>query len=254
MPTTPVLSWTETLMTSITGALLLLFGAIPKIIGFLLIVLIGWAIASAIAKIVTAVLRSVRFNELAERAGISGFIHQMGVQMDPARFVADIAKWFIRLIVLVTAFDALGLPAVSGVLQQLLLWIPNLLVAMIVLVIGGLAANALSAVVRGAVGESGLGSPTILSTVTRMLVWAFAIVIAVNQIGIATTLINTLFMAFVGALALAMGLAFGLGGRDTAAKIVSSWYERSQAASPQIAYTGQRVQEQIEEARERPAA
>ena len=118
-----------------------------------------------------------------------------------------------RLIVLVSAFDALGLPAVSQVLQQLLLWLPNLVVALVILVLAGLAATALASLVRGATAEASLGNPELLATVARVAVWGFAIVIAVNQIGIATTLVNTLFMGMVGALALALGLAFGLGGR-----------------------------------------
>jgi hypothetical protein len=228
----PVTDWGTAVMTSLTAALALFLAAIPKVIGFLVILLIGWFIASALAKVVSTVLRSVRFNDLAQRAGLSGFVQRMGLQTDAAGFVALVAKWFVRLIVLVSAFDALGLPAVSQVLQQLLLWLPNLVVAIIALVIGGLAANALGRLVRGATAEAGLGNPDLLASVARIAVWAFAIVIAVNQIGIATTLINTLFMATVGAVALALGLAFGLGGRETAAMIVRDWYSGAQAARP----------------------
>ncbi len=153
---------------------------------------------------------------------------------DAAGFLATLVKWFVRLIVLVTAFDALGLPAVSQVLQQILLWMPNLIVALVVLVIAGLAATALSNLVRGATAESGLGNPGLLATIARVAVWAFAIVIAVNQIGIATTIVNTLFMATVGAVAVAFALAFGLGGRDTAGQIVQSWYQSGQQAAPKL--------------------
>ncbi len=116
----------------------------------------------------------------------------------------------MRLIVLVVAFDALGLPAVSEVLQQFLLWIPNLVVAVVVLVIAGLAANALSNLVRGATAQAGFDNPDTLATIARVAVWAFGIVVAVNQIGVAQELVNTLFMGFVGALALAAGLGFRL--------------------------------------------
>jgi hypothetical protein len=208
--------------------------AIPKVIGFLVILIIGWLIAAALARVVSTLLRTVRFNDLAHRAGLSGFVQQLGLRTDAAGFVARTAAWFVRLIVLVTAFDALGLPAVSQVLQQLLLWLPNLVVAIIALVIGGLAANALGRLVRGATAESGLGNPDLLASLARMAVWAFAIVVAVNQLGIATSLVNTLLMATVGAIALALGLAFGLGGRETAALIVRNWYERSQRATPRF--------------------
>jgi hypothetical protein len=236
MPTTPVVTdWGTAIMSSVAAALALFLAAIPKVIGFLVILLIGWLIAAALARAVAAVLRAVKFNELAQRAGLTGFVRNMGLHTDAAGFLATVAKWFVRLIVLVTAFDALGLPAVSQVLQQLLLWLPNLVVALVVLVIGGLAARALAGLVRGATAESGLGNPDLLAAIARVAVWAFAIVVAVNQIGVAATLVNTLFMATVGALALALGLAFGLGGRETAAQIVRGWYERGQQQAPQLA-------------------
>jgi len=244
MPTAvaPVTDWGTAVITSLTAALVLLLGAIPKIIGFVVILVIGWFIASAIAKAVAAILRTVKFNDLAQRAGLSGFVQKMGMQTDAAGFVATVAKWFVRLIVLVSAFDALGLPAVSQVLDQLLLWLPNLVVALIALVIGGLAANALSTLVRGAPAESGLGSPDLLANIARVAVWAFAIVVAVNQIGIATALINTLFTAVVGAVALALALAFGLGGRETASMIVRNWYESGKSAAPKMQQTAESMQ------------
>src|SRR5687768_14468197 len=116
---------------------MLFLGAIPNIIGFALILIVGWIIASALAAGVTALLRAVRFNDLAAKARLAGFIRQVGTNPDASAFVATVAKWFVRLIVLVVAFDALGLPAVSQVLQQLLLWLPNLVVALLALVIGG---------------------------------------------------------------------------------------------------------------------
>jgi hypothetical protein len=231
----PVTNWTDAIMTSLAAALAILLGAIPKIIGFAVIVIVGWLIASAVATAVASILRAVKFNDLAQRGGFADFVHKMGIRQDSAGFIANVAKWFIRLIVLVSAFDALGLPAVSQVLQQLLLWLPNLVVALVVLVLAGLAANALAGLVRGTAAESGLGNPDLLANVARVAVWAFAIVVAVNQIGIATELVNTLFMATVGAVALALGLSFGLGGRETAAQIVRGWYERSQEAGPQLA-------------------
>ena len=248
MPTTPVVTdWGTAIMSSAAAALALLLGGIPRIIGFLVILLIGWLIASVIATAVAMLLRAVRFNDLAQRGGLAGFVQNMGIHTDAAGIVANVARWFVRLIVLVTAFDALGLPAVSQVLQQLLLWLPNLVVALVVLVIGGLAAGALGSLVRGATAESGLGNPDLLATIARVAVWAFAIVVAVNQIGVAATLVNTLFTAVVGALALALGLAFGLGGRETAAQIVRGWYERSQQAAPRMAQAAEAAQQQAHE-------
>ena len=247
MPVAPVTSWGEALMTSGAAALAMFLGAVPRILGFFLIILIGWLIASALASAVAALLRAIRFNDLATRSGFTRFVHEMGVQTDASGAIATIAKWFVRLIVLVVAFDALGLPAVSQVIQQLLLWLPNLVVALVVLVITGLAANALSGLVRGSSAEAGLSNPEMLATIARVTVWAFGIVVAVNQIGIARELVNTLFMGFVAALALALGLSFGLGGRDTAAEIVRTWYRRGQQAAPQLAQAAETASRRAQE-------
>ncbi|MBX9840897.1 MAG: hypothetical protein K2Z80_03710 [Xanthobacteraceae bacterium] len=226
-----VRDFSDATLTSLAAAMALFFAAIPKIIGFLVVVIIGWIVAALIASAIAAVLRRVRFNELAVQSGFSGFIQNTGMQTDASGAIALTVKWFVRLIALVVAFDALGLPAVSDVLRQLLLWIPNLIVGIVVLVIGGPAANALANLIRGATAQGGLGNPEVLATIAKVMVWGFAIVVAVNQIGVAQTLVNALFIAVVGAAAIALGLAFGLGGRDTAAKIVQDWYAASQTAA-----------------------
>ena len=246
MPVTPVSDWGAAIITSVSAALAMFLGAVPKVIGFIVILLIGWFIASAIASAAAALLRTVKFNDLAQRSGLSGFVQNMGIRTDAAGALANLAKWFVRLIVLVVAFDALGLPAVSQVLQQLLLWLPNLVVALVILVIAGLAANALAGLVRGATAQAGLGNPDLLANIARVAVWAFAIVVAVNQLGIATTLVNTLFMGIVGALALALGLAFGLGGRETAGQIVQGWYQRGQQAAPKMAEAAKAAKDQAQ--------
>lgn len=233
-----ITNWSDAMIASIAGAASMFFAAVPRLIGFAIILIVGWIIASLIEKAVVAVLRAVRFNVLAERSGLAGFIQKSNMKDDAAGAIGIIAKWFVRLIALVVAFDALGLLAVSEILHQLLMWLPNLVVALVVLVIGGIAANALGNVVLGAAAEGGVERPDFLAKVARYAVWAFAIMVAINQMGIATSLINILLMAAAGAIALALGLSFGLGGRDTAATIVRKWYERGQANAPQIRRTG----------------
>jgi hypothetical protein len=216
----PFRSLGEAVRASLAGALGTLLSALPRIIAFAAVLLIGWLIASLIFKGTVALLRAVHFNDLARRSGFAAFVENMGVTQEPSAVVASVAKWFAWLLTMVVAFDALGLPEVSTVFQQVLFWLPNLLVGLMALVIGGLAANALSRIVRGSATSAGLANADVLAAATKIAVWAFAVVVAVNQLGIATTLINTLMVGVVGALALATGLAFGLGGRDRAAQLL----------------------------------
>jgi hypothetical protein len=241
-----VTGWGEALWLSLAGALAGLFSALPRVLGFVVILIVGWIIAGLMAGAVAALLRAVRFNDLANRAGITGFVQSMGLRTDAAGFLGDLTRWFVRLITLVVAFDALGLPAVSQVLQQFLLWLPNLVVALVILVIAGLAANALANLVRGATTQAGFSNPDLLATIARVAVWSFGIVVAVNQIGIAATLVNTLFMGLVGALAIALGLAFGLGGRETAAEIVQGWYRQGKEAAPKLERATDAAKQQVD--------
>lgn len=242
------------LIGSMAAAFTLLFEAIPRILGFLFILIVGWIISGLLAAAVAGLLRAVRFNELANRSGVTGFIQRMGVaRSDASDVLAGIVKWFVRLIVLVVAFDSLGLPAVSQVLQQFLLWIPNLVVAMVILVIAGLAANALSTLVRGSAATAGFNNPELLASIARIAVWVFAIVVAVNQLGIATTLVNTLFMGTIGAVALALALAFGLGGRETAARLWEDWYQRGRRAAPKLEEAGRQMEQRTTTARGYPS-
>lgn len=250
LPVTPALAvqvdWADRTTASVSAALASVFEFLPRLLGFIIILVVGWILASILAKAVAGLLRTVNFNELARRSGISDFIHSMGTDVDAAGFVALIAKWFVRIIALVVAFDALGLPAVSEVLQELLLWLPNLVVAVVMLVLGGLAANALANIVRGATSEAELGDPDLLAGITKAAVWGFAIIVAVNQLGIAQTLVNTLFTGIVAALALAIGLAFGLGGRDAAARTIERWREK--ASSDEVRRATRAARQRAQEA------
>lgn len=118
------------------------------------------------------------------------------------------------------AFEALGLPEISNLFQELLLWIPNLIVAVAVLFLAGLAAGPLGTPVRGAAAEANFSDPDALARAARIALWVFALIIALAQLGIAENLIYALFYGFVAAVA----LTFGLGGRETAGKVVERWY------------------------------
>jgi hypothetical protein len=241
----PVRDTGDALRASLAGALNTFLSAVPRVIGFILVLIVGWIISSLLARAVAALLHAVRFNDLARRSGFADFVQKAGIRNDSSGVIASIVKWFVRLITLVVAFDTLGLPAVSNVLNQLLLWLPNLVVALVVLVIGGLAANALGQLVRGASAKAGFINPGMLAAVTRVAVWSFSVVVAITQLGIATTLINALVIGVIGAVSLAFGLAFGLGGRDRAARVLETMGRNLDQARPRLEAAAQAAREEV---------
>ena len=241
-------SWLEAVMLSLTAALVTFLSFLPAIIGAIIILIVGWIIAGILGRVVTAVLEKVGFERAAARTGVSDFIHRAGVQDARAsRVIGELVKWFVRLLFLEAAAEAVHLTAVTQIINHIVLFIPNLIVALIVLMIGALIARFVSDLVRGSAAEMGFGSPNLLASIARVAIMAFAVIIAVNQIGIAATLINTLFAGLVLALALAVGLAFGLGGRETAAQMWQRWYERGKELGPHLERAAQPATETVRE-------
>lgn len=243
-----VTGWLQAVMVSIAAALMTFLSFIPSLIGAIVILIIGWLIAGWVGRIVTGLLEKVGFETAAQRTGVSGFMSRAGMHDARAsRVVGELVKWFIRLIFLEAAVEAVHLTAVTVVIERIVLFIPNLIVAVVVLMIGALIARFVGDLVRGGASEMGFGSPNLLATISRFAIMAFAVIVAVNQIGIAAALVNTLFMAVVFALALAVGLAFGLGGRDTAARMWQQWYARGQEMTPRLEQRAEMAAQQAEE-------
>ena len=225
--TVPVVaSWGDAIFVALTGALndLLLF--VPRLLGALAILLVGWLLAKVVAALVAKGLRAVRFNQVADRAEIDQFLDRAGVRLDPASVVGKLAYWFLLLIFVGAAFNAFGLTQVTALINQVIAYLPNVVVALVVLLVGALLAQLAANLVRGASGTARVGDPGLLAGLARAAVLGFAVLIALNQLQIGAAIVNTLFMALVGAIALAAALAFGLGGRDVAGRIVEDWYAR----------------------------
>lgn len=234
-----VSNWGQAFLVSITGALMTLLAFLPALIGALILVAIGWWLASIIARVVEGLLNRVGFEHAAERTGISGFISRTGSgTMRASHVIALLVKWFIRLIFLELAAQALHLTAVTALLNSIVLFIPNLVVALIIVLVGVLAAQFVGRLLRGSLSQAGFANAGVLSTVAEYGIIALAVITALTQIGIASMIVTILFAGVVFGLALAAGLAFGLGGRDTAAEIWQQTYESSQQAARQMGQGG----------------
>ena len=233
MPTTTISSWGDAVFLSLSNALNSFLAAIPLVIGALIIIIIGWIIAGVLARVVTEVLRRAGADRLFAEHG--GQVYGSRTQnIKPSIVAGELVKWLVRLVFLVAAANVLGMPQVSQLLNNVLLWIPNLIVAAIILLIAPLLARFVRGAIEVGAGQMGFSNAPLLGRIAEIAIVAFAVIIAINQIGIAANLVNTLFVGLVAALALAFGLAFGLGGREVAAQLTQSWYEQSQSAAARV--------------------
>jgi Conserved TM helix len=215
----------QAILSALANALNLVFVFVPLLLGFLLILLVGYIIARLVSKAVTFLLRKLGFDSLANRIGLTRLEQNMGIRLDAAGVLGTIVFWFIFLVFLVPATNELGLTAVSSILNSLIAYIPNVFVAILVLFLGTLASTFVADIVRGATATANVGNPNVFANIARYAIIGFAALIALEQLQIAPALLNILFTAIVGAAALASGLAFGLGGQDTARR----WLNRGES-------------------------
>ncbi len=238
----------DAVINSFAAALALLFTFVPRLLGFLVILLVGYIVASALSRLVTFILRKVGFDRISTRIGLTRLEQQMGLKMDTAGILGRIVYWFVFLIFLVPAVDALGLTAVSTILSQILGYIPNVFVAILILFLGTLAATFVADIVRGATSNANVGSPNLFANIARYAILGFVVIVALEQLNIGSALLNILFTAVMGAAALAFALAFGLGGRDAAKRLI----ERNESSLGEAATrmnAQQNAQQSINQAR-----
>lgn len=211
----------EAVLQGFANALATFFAYIPRLIGALVILVIGIVVGRLVGTLVTKALRAVKFDQIADRAEIGPFLKNAGVQMDAAALVGGIAKWFIYIIFLQVGANTLGFTQLTTILNEVLAFLPRIVVALVILLVGALVGNILSSVVRGSVATTRLGNANVLASVARYGVIAFAVVAALSQLEIAPAIVNTLWTALIGGTVAAFALAFGLGMRDAAGSIAT---------------------------------
>ena len=235
-----VTNFFEAVMVSLAAAMMTLLSFIPALIGAVILLVVGWILSGFAGRIVSRVLQRVGFETAATRTGVTDFMHRSGSRLTASVVMGEIVKWFIRLIFIEAAAQAVHLDAVTQLINRIILFIPNLVVALVVLMIGLLIARFVAGLVQGSASEAGIRNAGLLGAIAKYAIITFAVIVAVNQVGIASTLVNTLFMAIVGALALAFGLAFGLGGRDVASQMTEGWYRAGRTAAPRLQQAAER--------------
>ena len=233
MITQPIQDWGDAIFAALTNALNGFITAIPLIVGAIVIIVIGWIVSNVLARVVRELLARAGADRMFAEHGGAVYGSQ-SKQIQPSVVASEIVKWIIRFVFLVAAANVLGMPQVSLLLNSVLIWIPNLLVAAVILLVAPLIGRFLRGVIEVGAGNMGFTNASLLGRIAEVAVVAFAVLIAIDQLGIAADLLNILFTGVVAALALAFGLAFGLGGRDVAARITESWYAGSQAAAERV--------------------
>lgn len=196
---------------------------LPKLMAALILLFVGWLIAKLVRSGVRRLLALAHFDQLAEKTGVEEFLKHGDMHITFSGIISDVSYWLVLLIVLVTASSSLGLTAVADLFNRVALYLPNIIVAVLIIIFGTLLARFINRMVFAWLRNLGVDGALTISTVAEYGVQIFAVFVALEQLAIGTQLLTTAFAILFGAICLALALAFGLGGRDWAARAIDRW-------------------------------
>ncbi|MFA5743103.1 MAG: hypothetical protein WCX77_02935 [Candidatus Paceibacterota bacterium] len=193
---------------------------LPNFLIALIVFIIGWLIALGVGKLVAEILARVGFNKLFEKDGWKEAMEKADVKVNAGDFVGAIVKWVLVIVFLSITVTILGFSEFNVFLDGVIFWLPNLIIATAIFVVGVVIADMAEKLIKVWVKKMGINYADFIGTVAKWAIYIFSGMAILVQLGIAEALINTLLTGFVATLALAFGLAFGLGGKDAAAKAI----------------------------------
>lgn len=194
---------------------------IPKLIVAVIIVILGWVIGAALSKIINQIFRTLKIDSALEAAGAKQLVHKAGFNLNSGLFVGELVKYFVVIVSFMATFSILGLSDVNMFLQGIVIgYLPQVIVAVLILVIAIVLSEVMRKIVVASAKAAGVHKAGLLGSITKWSIWVFAILAALFQLNIAATFIQTLFTGVVVAFSIALGLAFGLGAKDTAKEII----------------------------------
>lgn len=212
-------TWGDVIVASLQHVWTSVAGFFPLFLGALIVFIIGWIVAVALGKVVEQVVRALRIDRLLAQLEFEKLLERAGLELDASGFIGAMVKWFLVVGFLLASTNILGLTQVSDFLRDVLLYIPNVVIAALILVIAAVIVDVIERLIRGTLRSLG-HSGAMVGLIVRWSIWIFAFMAALLQLGIATALVQTFVTGLVAALAIAVGIAFGLGGKDAASSFI----------------------------------
>jgi hypothetical protein len=229
------------------------FGFLPNLLGFLIILVIGYIIARVVKGILTKVLEKVGLDKALHSGQTGQYVEKVSPNASPSRLVGAIAFWFLFLGAISLAVSALKIPALTTFVATIYGYLPNVIAAVLIFVLAGAIAAAVAGLVTRIMGDTPTGK--LVASVVPVLIMGIAVFMILNQLGIAPAIVTITYAVLLGSIGLGMALAFGLGGRETAARLVSDAYDKGQERQDQIKHDMQlgkeRSQREAERARQK---
>ena len=220
-------TWADVLSQSFQNLSYGLIAFIPNLIVAIVIFIIGWLVGVGLGRVVTQIVDALRVDQALRSTGLERLLSRAGFQLSSGKFLGFFVKWFFIIVFLVASLDVLHLTVVNLFISDVVLgYLPQVIVAVLILLVAAVIAEAAERVVTGSAKAANLRSAGFLGKVALYAIWTFAILTALAQLNVATAFVQTLFTGVVIAVSLAVGLAFGLGGQKAAEHYIDHLHEQ----------------------------
>lgn len=196
---------------------------IPNLIGCFVIFLVGWIVAKVLEEVVTKVLAFVKIDVAAEKSGLNDILEKGEIRKSVSELLGVIVYWLVMLVVIVTAVQTLQLTAAADLVSRLVDYIPNIIAAIFVLVLGGFLASLVGSIVQTAAGNARIHKAKTMAQLSRTVVIIFTVAVSLEQLGISLTVITFTVNILVASLGLGLAIAFGLGCQEMVGRWVSDF-------------------------------
>lgn len=212
-------TWADVLSQSFQNIFTGLVSFIPNLVVAVVIFIVGWLVGVGLGRVVAQIVNSLRIDQALKSTGIENLLSRAGYELSAGKFLGFLVEWFFIIVFLVASLQVLGLTQVNDFLRTVVLgYLPQVIVAVLILLVAAVIAEAAERVVSGSAKAASLHAAGFLGKVARYAIWIFALLVALEQLNVATGFIQTLFTGVVIAVSLAIGLAFGLGGQASASR------------------------------------
>lgn len=201
-------------------------GFVPSLIGAIIIFVIGWLISVGIGRLITEILKRIRFNQIFEKGNWDEALAKADIKVDASAFIGAVIKWILVIVFLLAAVEVLGLDQFADFLKNVLNYLPNVVVAALIFVVTVILADIVDKVIRASVERMKVGYGQMVSAVIKWSIWIFAILAILVQLKVAPSLIQIIFTGLIAVLVIGAGLAFGIGGKEIAAKLLDGLYKK----------------------------
>jgi len=220
------MDWVQITVEALRGAWEAILMFLPKLVGAIVVFLIGWFVSIFVGKVIAEILKRLKLDRAFERTGWQEALEKAEIKISPSVFIGEICKWILVIVFLMASVEILGFYQFSQFLGRIVSWLPNLIVAIVIFIVAVIVADILEKIIKASTKKIGVAFAGFLGSLAKGAIYVFAGLAILLQLGVAQEIIRAIVFGLIFAFSLAVGLSFGLGGKEAASRMIEEFKKK----------------------------